>query len=151
MDPTTALVGVIVAGASAAAKDVAGTAVKDLYTGLKSALSKFLTRPETVDAVEADPDSDAAKSELENAIKSSAATTDKDIGALAAKLAEAITALDEASLAKASIEIGAVKAAQNAILRDFQAEGGIKIDSVTAEGGDAVITGMTAGNTAPKK
>ena len=53
--------------------------------------------------------------------------------------------------AAAGIDIGAVKAAQNAIISDLEAEGGIKIESVTAKEGDAQITGLRAGRASAKK
>lgn len=151
MDPTAALMGILVAGASAAAKDVAGQAVKDLYAGLKAAVSRLVTRPESVDALDADPDSEDAQAEAETEIKASSAPTNEEVTQLAAQLAAALAELDDAQRERAGIDIGAVVAAKNAILRDFSAEGGIRIESVSAGDGDAVITGLNAGGTNSKK
>lgn len=151
MDTTTALIGLLVAGASASAKEVAGQAVKDIYKGLKAAVSRYLTHPEAIDALEADPEAEAAQAEAAEAVGASAAMADEEVRSLAEQLAVALAELDEANRTKAGIDIGAVTAAKNAILRDFSAEGAISIESVTANDGDAVLTGLSAGGTAPKK
>lgn len=60
MDPVSVIVAALVAGASAAVKDTAGTAVKEAYTGLKRLIkSRFADDTTAVTALEAhasDPD-----------------------------------------------------------------------------------------------
>ena len=151
MDSVTALTGLLVAGASVAAKEVAGQAVKDLYAGLKTALKRILAKPDVVDDVEENPDDAESKAAVEAELRSNEAAIEGEVAELAAKLAKALSDMDAATLERAGIEIGDVVAAQNAILKDFDAEGGIRIASVTAQSGDAVITGLSAGRTDPKK
>ena len=54
MEPTTALLGILAAGATAAIKDVAGQSVKDLYSLLKTAIGKLIEDPETIEKLEKD-------------------------------------------------------------------------------------------------
>lgn len=151
MEMASAIVGILAAGAAAASKEVAGQAVKDLYVGLKAALSKLLTKSDKLDDLEVDPGSQAAKDAVEADLKASIGADADTVAALAAKLAQALSDLDAQSLERAGIEIGNITAAQNTIIRDLRAEGGVTIRAVTARDGNVEITGIAAGAGREKK
>ena len=96
METATAIVGILAAGAAAAGKEVAGQAVKDLYVGLKAALSKLMIKPDKLDDLEADPGSQGAKDAVEADLKTSTEADADAVADLAAKLTEALSDLDVA-------------------------------------------------------
>ncbi len=145
MELILAISSLLIAGAQAASRDVGGQIVKDLYAQLKSALSRRLGGGETVEAVEAAPGSASARAELLAAMRKAAAADDAELGTLAQALAAALQETGTDALARAGIEIGDVEAAQNAVIKDLSAAAGVRLGNVTAHGGDAVISGISAG------
>ena len=80
----------LVAGATAAAKDTAGVAVKDAYEGLKNLIKqKFGDKTDLVDAVdklEKKPDSEARKATVKEEIETAKVAGDAEIRKLAQDL-----------------------------------------------------------------
>lgn len=79
----TLIVGVLAAGAAAAAKDVASQAVKDAYNGLKALIvSKYESKPNvgaSLQILEAKPDSSDIQAVLEKALQEAGADQDEEI------------------------------------------------------------------------
>ncbi|MFM7575538.1 MAG: hypothetical protein ACKO5Q_01135, partial [Microcystaceae cyanobacterium] len=80
----------LIAGATAAAKDTAGVAVKDAYEGLKNLIKqKFGDKTDLVDAVdklEKKPDSEARKATVKEEIETAKVAGDDEILKLAQDL-----------------------------------------------------------------
>jgi hypothetical protein len=145
MELILAVSSLVIAGAQAASKDIGGQIVKDLYGQLKSVLSRLLGGAAKVEAVEAAPESSAAQTDLETAMREAGVAGDAEIARLAEALATALKQAGEDALARAGIEIGDVEAAQNVVIENLSAAGGVRLGHVTAKGGDAVISGIAAG------
>jgi hypothetical protein len=69
MELILAVSSLVIAGAQATSKDIGGQIVKDLYGQLKSVLSRLLGGAANVEAVEAAPESSAAQTDLETALR----------------------------------------------------------------------------------
>lgn len=151
MDPVSAIVGAIAAGAMAAGKDVASQAIKDAYDALKEVLAKRFHRKAAVEAVEEAPDSASAREALGGALRETGADRDDDVMRLAEALAIALSELSAEKLGAASIEIGKVQGYRNAIVRDLSAAGTVKVNGLTAQTGDAIVEQVRAGAEPKKK
>lgn len=151
MDPVSAIVGAIAAGAIAAATDVASQAVKDAYGALKELLAKRFRRKAAVEALEEAPDSASARDALGGALRETGADRDGDVMRLAEALAAALSELPVESLGAASIEIGQVQGYRNAIVRELSAAGNVTVSGVTAQSGDAIVEHVRAGADPKKK
>ena len=88
MDPTTTVLAALAAGAAAAAKETAGTAIKDAYEGLKGLLKKkFAGKAMATAAVdEHAKDTATAESLLRPALRETAADRDAEVLAAAQRL-----------------------------------------------------------------
>lgn len=82
-DPLSIIVGALIAGAGAAAKDVAGKAVKDAYQGFKAlVVRKFGGQADVEDAlagVEKKPDSEARQNVLKEELTTAGAAQDSEL------------------------------------------------------------------------
>jgi hypothetical protein len=88
MDPLSALVGAVVAGAAAALQKTASTAVTDAYAALKKLLQN--TFGVHTDVVEKQPSSESRKQVLREELQQSSAHQDPTVTALANALIAAI-------------------------------------------------------------
>ena len=102
MDPVTLIVAALVAGAATGSKDIAGSAVRDAYNGLKALLikrfrNKAAAQPTAVGASAVDPVAvleayeatpDGSNVPLEDALKHAGADHDEEILAAAKGLLE---------------------------------------------------------------
>lgn len=97
MDPGTAtIVTALVVGAAAAAKDVASTAIKDAYAGLKRLISdRYQKAGPLVEAIEGNPSSRPEQQVLANQLDQQGASADADLKNLAGQLLAAIERLRE--------------------------------------------------------
>ena len=90
LDPVSLILAALAAGATAAAKDTAGVAVKDAYEGLKKLIKqKFGDKTDLVDAVdklEKKPDSEARKATVKEEIETAKVDGDSEILKLAQDL-----------------------------------------------------------------
>ena len=88
MDPVSAILAALVAGAVAASKETAGSAIKDAYEGLKSLIKKrFADKPLASAAVDAHAtEPQAAEGILRPALKEAGADQDKELVAAAKSL-----------------------------------------------------------------
>lgn len=99
MEPTSLIIAALIAGATAAAKDTAGKAVKDAYEGLKTLIKKKFTDKEKkdecylVDKQEREPKSETVKALLKEEIIKAGIDQDEEV----LKKAEAFKKLLESS------------------------------------------------------
>jgi hypothetical protein len=150
MDPLSAIVGALIAGATAAASDVASKSVKDAYDGLKNLIATRFKRKAAVEMVEEAPASSAAHDALAGALKEAKVDHDPEIIKLAGALAAALKELSPGDLQRAGIKIGDVDGAYNAIISGLSAEGSVELGNITARSGDAIVSNISAGNTPGK-
>jgi len=97
MEPiSTAIIAALLAGAGNAAKDVAGAAVKDAYSGIKAIIQrKFDAGSDTCEALarlEAKPESKGWQEELAGALDREGAGADQDLAQAARRLIQALEA-----------------------------------------------------------
>lgn len=94
MEPVTALAGALIAGATAAVKDVASQAVKDSYQALKTKLSVYFQEKKCPEGEMAlskiENGSETWKKILEESLESTGAATKDEIKELCQRLIEAI-------------------------------------------------------------
>jgi hypothetical protein len=150
MDPISAIAGALIAGASAAATDVASKAVKDAYEALKNLIATKFKRKAAIEMVEEAPESPAAHEALNGALKEAKVDRDPDIAKLAEALTAALQDLGSEKLTRAKIKIGDVDGFRNAIVRNLAASGDVEVGNVTARGGDAVVSDLIAGDATKK-
>ena len=114
MEPISLIIAALVAGAAAAAKDTAGTAVKDAYEGLKTLIKrKFEGDPLGKGLVDAEPEKIKKGEELlKDSIKNAGADKDEEIVKAAQELLKQLKP-EESVAGKFKVEFqGEVKAAQ---------------------------------------
>lgn len=109
-DPITLLVGVLAAGATAAAKDVVSQAVKDAYNGLKTLIvSKYESKPNvgaSLQILEAKPDSSDIQGVVEKALQEAGVDQDEEIQT---KTEELRTKLEQENLLPQTVYQGKVE------------------------------------------
>ena len=150
MDPLSAIVGALVAGASAAATNVASRAVSDAYDGLKSIIATRFNRKAAVEMIEEKPDSRAAQEGLEGTLREAKVDQDPDVMRLAEILAAALKDLPPTDLSRANITAGDIDGYRDAIVRGLNATGNVQIGNITARTGDAMLSDVSAGAPPPK-
>jgi hypothetical protein len=153
MEPiSTAIVGALVAGAAASLKGVASEAVKDAYAGLKALIVNRYKRAGAVAVVEEDPDSEAGKQALGEALAKSGAVADPEVQKRAAELDGALQALPAEAKATLEVQLKAIEANRSILLERLSSTGSVKVDVAGAKAGkDFVLRGVTAGSAAPDK
>jgi hypothetical protein len=150
MDPISAIVGALAAGAAAVASNVANKAVSDAYDSLKSIIATRFRRKAAVETIEEAPESASARAALGGALKETGADSDSEVKKLALALAAALHELGDQHLGRANIKIGDVDAYRHAIVRDLAASGTIAIDRVIARTGDVIVEHVEAGSSSKK-
>jgi hypothetical protein len=128
MDPVSAIVAALVAGAAASVNAVATDAVKDTYQALKTLIADRYKRSGAITTVEEDPGSEAAKAAVTEALRKSGAGDDPDVQKGALELDRALEAMPAET--RAVLEIH---------LKDLQAGRGILLQSLTSSG-DTTLT-----------
>lgn len=151
VDPVTPIVGALAAGALAGVKGLASEAVKTAYGELKTLIVSRLKRNAPVESFEEAPTSSSAREALVGSLKEAGADTDLGVKQLAEKLAKALEDLGSEKLQSADIDIGVIEAYRHAIVADIEASGKIAIQKMTASTGDAVVSGLRAGDQQKKK
>jgi hypothetical protein len=123
MEPiSVSIVTALAAGAGAAARDVATTAVKGAYAGLKKfLLDRYHKAGPFVEAVEADPTSEPEQKVLANQLKET--QSDPEAKRLAVALLDALEELRNNPRAQAVFDFGKLRAAKNFELNDIQFSG----------------------------
>jgi hypothetical protein len=131
MDPLSAIIGALIAGATAAASGVASDAVKEAYQGLKTVLVdvyKLVSTP----LLEKKPSSPAARQAVEEELKDNPAVADDQAVLEKVKaLQDALREAAPAQLAAWSIDIKELEAGGNIIAERIA--GGIRGEKWKAE------------------
>jgi hypothetical protein len=123
MEPVTVtMVTALAAGAAAAAKDVATTAIKDAYSGLKKLIvDRYQKAAPFVEAVEANPTSEPEQKVLLRQLQE--AEPDLEAKRQAVTLLDALQALEQDPRAQAVFDFGKLRAAKNFELSDIEFSG----------------------------
>jgi hypothetical protein len=138
VEPVTAtIITALVAGATAAAKDVATAAVKDAYAALKRVISdRYAKTGPFVDAVVADPTSQPEQQMLAKQLDQACVANDDDLKARAQQLLDAVEKLRHEPKASALFDFEGLLKARNFELEDIRTIGAVlrvKGDAVFAE------------------
>jgi hypothetical protein len=142
----TTIVAALVAGATAKAKDVASEAVGDAYHALKALVLRRIGKDTAVHSIEQNPDSETARKELVTTLAASNLQADREIVQLAQKLEDALgQSHAPGTSGPGDIDVGSVHGQVNALVENLVATGSIRIGSVVANTGDAVLRGVGAG------
>ena len=139
MDPITT---VFIAGATLVLKEVTSQAVKDAYIGLKNLLTAKVM---TISAPEKASTNTTFQQAVAEEVKLANATEDQIILAGARELAEAIALEPHDSMTEAGIDISQIHAADEVLVKNLNAVGGVTVRGVDARGGSVHIEGISAG------
>jgi hypothetical protein len=145
MEPvTTSIIAALVAGATAAAKDVATDSIKSAFAGLKRLISdRYSKAGPFVDAVTSDPDSKPEQQVLAKQIEQTGASKDDEIRQLALKLLDEIHGLKNDQRASALFDFGGILKARNFELNDIEALGPVlRVAKDATFEGDFKATGI---------
>jgi hypothetical protein len=143
------VIGALAAGALAKAGDIGGKAVADAYDALRGLLVRKLGKGGAVQSVEDEPRSEAAQATLAEALTKGGLAADSELAQHAEALRTAVA--NGAGESGADIEVGNITGKVNVLVNNLIATGRIKLGDLRAETGDATLTNLTAGATAPKK
>lgn len=145
MEPvSTAIVAALAAGVSAALKDVATQGIKDAYAGLKTLIVDRYKRKAAVEAVAEDPESQAQRAALAEALEKTGAAEDPDIVAEAERLSEELSKLPLETAPSLGLDIEDFEA-ENARFKDFATSGtAARLRRVKVKG-DFVAEGIQSG------
>ena len=140
MDPLSLLVGALAAGAEAALKDTASTAIKDAYAHLKTLISSKFGKKPSLDSLEEKPASHAKRAAASEDLGEVGADRDTEVMILAKAVIESVER-DDPSVAKAiGLDLAGIKA-------EFLKVGNIKSEGTAAKLRDSTFTGgITLGN-----
>lgn len=149
MDPTTAIVAAISAGAAASAKGIAGDAVSSLYAGLKKLIAGRLA---SLAIIEDDPHDDDFLAAARKEVAKKGLADDPAVMDHVGKLTEALEHEAPDRLASAGIDISQIRAARGVAIRNLEAtDGGVRVRGVEAVDGDVEISGVKTAAPPPKK
>jgi len=141
MEPIGMIIGALVMGMTAVAKDVGGQIVKDAYAGLKRVIVDRYSRAGSIAAMEEDPSSDTQRKALTETLTKAGLATDAEVLGKAKELSQALAKVPREALTAAGVRIGELEAI-NARFGDIEVSGGTGIDI-----GKATLKGdLTIGN-----
>lgn len=149
MDPVSAIVAALSAGAALAAKEVATQAVKEAYDGLKSLIAGRFGSVD-VDLIERNPDSAGRQAAVREELDAAGAAGAADVLAAAQALLERIEKDAPEKAAAVGVDLERVKAANIAIADVVSTGSGVVARDVEASG-DLSIRGVRAGGADPGK
>ncbi|MGO7769828.1 hypothetical protein ACC736_32855 [Rhizobium ruizarguesonis] len=151
MDPVTAIVGALVAGATAAASGVAGDAVKDAYQGLRTVLIdsyKFVS----ASLLEKKPTDRAFQSAVESELRENPAiVNDEQVLNHVQAVQEALKSVPPEQLAAWGVDVKEIIAAKDVIADQITGTaGGLRSERIQA-GGDVRLTNISGGTSSGNK
>src|SRR5262249_49483847 len=141
VDPVTAVVAALVAGATAGLKGVASGAVQDAYARLKKLLVGKISKLSDLDKA---PDNAQHRSAVEKEVREAQLAGDRDIREQSRQLLKAIEAEPPAKLASYGISIGQIRAAGNVLFEDVDAGAGDFLAKDIDAGGNLLVRGTKA-------
>jgi hypothetical protein len=144
MDPiTVTIVSALAAGAAAAGKDVATSAIKDAYTGLKRLINdRYQRAAPFAEAVEADPTSKPGQEVLAKQLDHAGVRQDQELKTLAEQLLDAIGQLRAEPKAAALFDFNQLQLARNAHFKDVEAAQVLHVRGKAEIGGDLTVEGV---------
>ena len=137
------IIGALAAGAIGKASGIGGQVVADAYDGLKGLAIRRLGKSGAVQSVEEEPRSEAAQTALAEAMAKAKITTDTEMAQLAEEIRGALGSSDTQD--GAEIEVGDIFGKIDVLVSDLVASGRIKLGSICAEEGNAILTNVRAG------
>jgi hypothetical protein len=143
MDPISAIIAALAAGAAAALKDAASESVKNAYEALKNLLAGKLLSLTTLEGDPSDEDyrKAAAKELQKKGLAENPAVLEK-----AQALTRTIEQEAPEQLAAWGIDIERVHAASSVIIKSLEAQGGgVRVRDIEARDGNIQIEGIRAG------
>jgi hypothetical protein len=154
MDPVTVtIVSAFAAGAAAAAKDIATSAVRDAYAGLKRLIvDRYERAAPSAEDVEEAPVSQARHVVLAEKLDQAGASGDEELKAAAQALLAALEGLREEARAAALFDFDKLRAARNFQLKNIKTTGTVIKAREANFGGDFTAEGIdqSAGGTGEK-
>jgi hypothetical protein len=137
------IVNALAAGAAAAAKDVATSAIKDAYAGLKRLIvNGYGSTRQAVDLVAGNPASEACQAVLAEELEKTGAAQDEALKAAAQVLLDGLASLRWEPRAAAMFDFGRLRAARNFELEDIETGGTVLRAEQADFGGDFKATGV---------
>jgi hypothetical protein len=149
MDPITAIVAALAAGATAALKDTASEAVKDAYGAVKSLIKKQFGSVD-VDQLEKNPESAGRQATVKEELEATEAASSIELLAAAQALLEKIEALGPQEAMSTGVDLEKIKAA-NIAIRGVTASGSGVVARDVEASGDLTIENVRAGGAEPPK
>ena len=146
MDPVSAIVGALIAGATAAASNVATDAVKDTYTALKTILTDTYRLASTA-LLDKKPSSTTAQEAVKEEVQDTPAILkDQAVLEKAKALQEALSQEKPEQLAAWGVDIRKLEAVGDVIADNIRGSGGgLRADEVKS-GGSIRMTNITGGS-----
>jgi hypothetical protein len=140
MEPISMILGALVMGMSAVAKDVGGQVVKDAYNGLKRLITDHYKRGNSIAALEEDPSSETQKKALQEGLQKAVPTQDPEVLQEAVRkakgLSQALAQVPPSALEAVGVRIADLQAL-NARFADIEVTGsgtGLDIGTAKVEG-----------------
>src|SRR5262249_33860543 len=140
MEPISALVTIIAAGASSALSDTAAQAVKDAYNGGKVVLAHRLA---SWAGLEADPKSDNSRRAIAAEMEKTATTDDVDVLDKIRRLQAALKAQAGGALERSGVSIADVEAASDVLIKDVKYGRYFDVQRVVSKSGRIEISGLS--------
>jgi hypothetical protein len=148
MEPISALVAIVAAGASAALSEVATDAVKSAYAGVKVILTDKLR---SFSGLESAPKDEEKKQEVIEEMKRTASDDDPEVIEKIEKLEAALRSTPADVLQTSGVSIKDVNAAHDVLIKDVKYSKYFDVQRVTSAKGKIEITGISGGGDTGKK
>ena len=148
MEPISLLVAALAAGANAALRDTASTAVKDAYEGLKGLIARKFGTKASIESLEEKPASAAKQAAVSEDLADAGAAADEEVLAHARVVVEAVERDDPASAAAIGLDLAGIKAEFLKVGDITSAGTGAKLRDSTFTGG-ITLGNIKAGSTKP--
>jgi hypothetical protein len=153
MEPViTTIVAALVAGATAATKDVATQAIKDAYQGLKGLVTgKYAGTNDAVEAIDDEPESDLDRQVLAKRLDRAGAANDAELKTAAQALLDAVGELREVEGAAPLFDFDRLRVARDVKLSDLEALGAVFRGKNVKVGRDFKVSGVRQKTSGGKK
>lgn len=142
MEPISALVAIIAAGATSALKDTASAAVKDAYAAVKAILKHHLG---SWAGLEADPKNQETRDAVADELKQSAANDDVEVINRIKDLQAALKAEPPATLERQGVSVADIDVAGAVLMKDIKY--GKYFDVKNVKASSFTMEGFSSGDT----
>jgi len=139
MDPVSAIVAAVSAGATVALKDVSSQAIKEAYASVRDYISG---RTKSLSLLESAPDSDASQTALATDIQEQNLDKDGELLGRVAELLDRLLNTSPGQIEAWGVKLDGIRAAGNVFIRNLESQsGGVSVTEINA-GGDATLDGI---------